>query len=410
MKLPTATVSDALTEVLRAGARRLLEQAIAIEVQEYIDQHADQTDDCGHRLVVRNGYLPEREIQTGIGPVAVRQPRVNDKRLDEDGRRRRFASRIVPRYLRRTKSLDEFIPWMYLKGVSSGDFAETMRALLGESPANLSANAVLRLKEQWRQEWDQWSRRSLEGKRYVYFWADGVYFNIRLEEPDGQKQCILVIIGATDTGQKELVAIQEGYRESEQSWLDLLRDLRDRGLETGPELAVGDGALGFWKALGQIYPKARHQRCWVHKMANVLTKLPQSKHYEAKQRLQSIWMAGTKAEAETAFDEFLKLFKPKFPKAAECLEKDRVPLLNFYDFPAEHWVHVRTTNPIESTFATVRLRTNKTKGHGSRQACLTMVFKLCQSAEKFWRQLNGRLQLQELIDGIQFKDGIKLAA
>lgn len=410
MKLPTAAKVDALTEVLRGGARQLLEQAIEAEVAAYIAEHADQTDVHGHRLVVRNGYLPERQIQTGIGPVAVCQPRVNDKRLNEDGQRIRFSSQILPKYLRRSKNLDELIPWLYLKGVSTGDFGEALKALLGESPANLSANTVMRLKEQWRQEWDQWSARSLEAKRFVYFWADGIYFNIRLEEPQGQKQCILVIIGATDTGEKELVAINEGYRESEQSWLDLLRDLKERGLESGPELAVGDGALGFWKALGQVYPHAREQRCWVHKTANVLGKLPKTQHDPARQMLQSIWMAPTKTEADSAFNGFLNQYKSKYPKASECLEKDRQTLLNFYDFPAEHWVHVRTTNPIESTFATVRLRTHKTKGSGTRQACLTMVFKLCQSAEKSWRQLNGKSQLLEVLAGLKFENGIKAAA
>jgi putative transposase len=411
IKLPIeATATDVLTDLLRTGARQLLAQAIEAEVQSYIEQHADQTDEQGHRLVVRNGYLPERQIQTGIGLVDVRQPRVNDKRVDEQGRRFRFSSTILPKYLRRSKSLDELIPWLYLKGVSSGDFAEALAALLGKSPANLSANTVMRLKAQWILEWDAWSKRSLEGTRYVYFWVDGIYFNIRLEEPDGQRQCILVIMGATDTGRKELVAISDGYREGEQCWLDLLRQLKERGLEAGPELAIGDGALGFWKALRQVYPTTRQQRCWVHKTANVLNKLPRSQQPLAKQKLQSIWMAPTAKQANAALDDFVRQYQPKHPKAAECLEKDRESLLAFYDYPAEHWVHLRTTNPMESTFATVRLRTAKTKGAGSRQACLTMVFKLCQSAQKHWRLLNGRSQLLEVIDGVKFTDGIKAAA
>lgn len=410
MKLPTALPADALTELLRSGARRLLEQAVEAEVKLYIEQHAGLTDARGHRLVVRNGYLPQRRIQTGIGPVEVRQPRVHDQRTDAKGERIRFTSQILPRYLRRTRSIDALIPWLYLKGVSTGDFGEALTALLGESPANVSANTVMRLKEQWRREWEQWSKRSLEGKRYVYFWADGIYFNIRLEEGDSKKQCILVILGATDTGQKELVAIQEGYRESETSWLDVLRELKERGLETGPELAVGDGALGFWKALRQVFPDSRGQRCWVHKTANVLNKLPRSRQVNAKQKLQAIWMAATRSEAQEALGRFLEEYQLKYPKAAECLEKDREALLRFYDFPAEHWVHVRTSNPIESAFATVRLRTDKTKGSGTRQACLTMVFKLCQSAQKFWRPLNGAGEILELLAGIKFTDGIKTAA
>ncbi len=410
MKLPTALPADALTELLRSGARRLLEQAVEAEVKLYIEQHAGLTDARGHRLVVRNGYLPQRRIQTGIGPVEVRQPRVHDQRTDAKGERIRFTSQILPRYLRRTRSIDALIPWLYLKGVSTGDFGEALTALLGESPANVSANTVMRLKEQWRREWEQWSKRSLEGKRYVYFRADGIYFNIRLEEGDSKKQCILVILGATDTGQKELVAIQEGYRESETSWLDVLRELKERGLETGPELAVGDGALGFWKALRQVFPDSRGQRCWVHKTANVLNKLPRSRQVNAKQKLQAIWMAATRSEAQEALGRFLEEYQLKYPKAAECLEKDREALLRFYDFPAEHWVHVRTSNPIESAFATVRLRTDKTKGSGTRQACLTMVFKLCQSAQKFWRPLNGAGEILELVAGIKFTDGIKTAA
>lgn len=410
MNLPLVHSADALTEVLRLGARRLIEQAVASEIQAYIDEHAHQKDAQNHRLVVRNGHLPERQIQTGLGAIPVRMPRINDRRLDETGQRIRFTSRILPKYLRRTKSMEQLIPWLYLKGISSGDFAEALAALLGESAANLSASTVMRLKETWRQEWDSWSARSMQSKRYVYFWADGIYFNVRLEEPDGQRQCILVIIGATDTGCKELVALADGYRESEQSWLDLLRDLKQRGLEIGPELAVGDGALGFWKALRQVYPAAREQRCWVHKTANVLSKLPPSQQSIAKKKLQAIWMAATLAAANQAFDQFLEQYQTKYPKAAECLSKDRSTLLSFYDFPAEHWVHLRTTNPIESTFATVRLRTEKTKGCGSRQACLTMVFKLCQSAQRHWRLLNGRSQLLEIMEGVRFIDGIRAAA
>ncbi len=406
---------DPLTEVLREGARRLLTQAIQAEVDEHIIAHAQERDAIsGHRLVVRNGYMPARTIQTPLGPLEVRQPRVDDRRLelDEPGQRQRlrFTSKILPRYLRRTKTIDQLIPWLYLKGVSTGDFAEALAALLGHEPKNLSANTVMRLKEVWRQEWEAWSARSLEGKRYVYFWADGIYFNIRLEDQVNNRQCILVIIGATDTGKKELVAIAEGYRESEQSWLDLLRELRSRGLEHGPQLATGDGALGFWKALRQVYPQAREQRCWMHKTANVLTKLPQGQQETAKRKLQAIWMAETQAAATDALGAFASLYRDKYPKAVTCLEKDAEALLAFYAFPAQHWVHLRTTNPIESTFATVRLRTDKTKGGGTRQACLTMVFKLCQSAERHWRPLNGCDLLPDVIEGVPFVDGIRQAA
>ncbi len=416
-KLPTAATpagdaGDVLSQILREGATRLLAQAIEAEVQSYIDQHVQERDEQGHRLVVRNGHLPARQIQSGIGPIAVRQPRINDRRIDENGERCRFTSQILPPYLRRTRSLEHLLPWLYLKGVSSGDFGEALTALLGDeaAPRNLSANTVIRLKEIWREEWEKWSARSLEDRRYVYFWVDGIYFNIRLAEPGQERACILVIMGADASGRKELVAIADGFRESEASWLDLLRELKERGLQIGPELAIGDGALGFWKALPQVYPNTGQQRCWVHKEANVLNKLPASHQPAAKRKLHEIWMAASRKEAEAAFDQFTRDYRPKYPKASECLEKDRAALLAFYDFPAEHWVHIRTTNPIESTFATVRLRTAKTKGCGTRQACLTMVFKLCQSAERHWRLLNAKELLEELIAGVIFVDGIRKAA
>lgn len=401
---------DVLTEVLRDGAQRMLALAIEAEVESYIAGHARERDGRGHRLVVRNGHLPQRTIQTPLGDLAVRQPRVHDKRTDADGQRIRFTSAILPPYLRRTKTMEELIPWLYLKGISTGQFGEALSALLGQEPPNLSANTVCRLNELWRREWQTWSGRSLEGKRYVYLWVDGVHFNIRLESPGDDRMCILVVMGATVEGKKELLAVSDGYRESEQSWLDVLRELKDRGLEQAPELAIGDGALGFWKALPQVYPATRPQRCWVHKTANVLSKLPLHQQPQAKKDLQSIWMAGTELEAQSAFDAFLKDYGTKYPKAAECLTKDREHLLAFYDFPAEHWVHIRTTNPIESTFSTVRLRTHKTKGSGSRQACLTMVFKLCQLAERHWQRLRGRELLADVIRGVRFVNGIKEAA
>jgi transposase-like protein len=401
---------DVLTEVLRGSARRLLAEAVEAEVAAYIAEHAEQRDGRGHRLVVRNGHLPQRAIQTSLGPVEVRQPRINDQRVDDQGQRLRFTSAILPPYLRRTRTLADLVPWLYLKGVSTGQLGEALTVLLGQPPANLSASTVARMNEVWRREWQSWSERSLVGKRYVYLWADGVHFNIRLESPENNRLCILVILGATATGEKELLAISDGYRESEQGWLDVLRDLKHRGLTAAPELAIGDGALGFWKALPQVYPTTREQRCWVHKMANVLNKLPQLQQPQAKKELQSIWMAATEAQAETAFDAFVDRYAAKYPKASECLAKDRRELLAFYDFPAEHWVHIRTTNPIESTFATVRLRTHKTKGSGSRQACLTMVFKLCQLAQRRWKRLKGSELIADVIKGVRFVNGIKEAA
>jgi transposase-like protein len=398
---------DVLTEILRQGAQKMLATAIENEVVEYIAEHENQRDACGYRLVVRNGWLLARTIQTGVGPVEVEQPRVNDKRIDENGQRIHFSSKILPPYLRRTKSIDELIPWLYLKGISTGDFTEALQALLGPQAPGLSATNIVRLKESWQQEWADWSKRSLEGKYYVYLWADGVYFNIRLEDPGNNKQCILVLMGATSDGRKELIAIAEGYRESAQSWRELLLDVKNRGLSQAAKLATGDGALGFWAALREIYPATQEQRCWVHKTANVLNKLPKSLHPKAKSMLHDIWMAETRKQADTAFDLFITTFQAKYPKAIECLAKDRDVLLSFYDFPAEHWVHLRTTNPIESTFATVRLRTRRTKGCGSRTACLTMVFKLAQCAERHWRRLNAKELIVEVIRGITFVNGVK---
>lgn len=398
---------DVLTEILRQGAQQMLVEAIEQEVQDYIGRYQDLRNESGHRLVVRNGHLPQRTIQTPVGDVEVKQPRVNDKRMDESGQRMKFSSNILPPYLRRTKSIEELIPWLYLKGVSTGDFTEALQALLGADAAGLSPSTVVRLKETWKQEWADWSKRSLADKEYVYLWADGVYFNIRLEDPNNRKQCILVLMGATSDGKKELIAMTDGYRESEQSWKELLLEVHARGLTTEPKCATGDGALGFWAALAKVYPTTRWQRCWVHKTANVLNKMPKALQPKAKAMLHEIWMAETQADANKAFDLFVKIFQAKYPKAVECLIKDREVLLTFYDFPAEHWVHLRTTNPIESMFATVRLRTHKTKGCGSRTACLMMVFKLAQSAQTRWRVLNGSSLLSEVIQGVKFTDGIK---
>ena len=402
VSLPAATSQDILTNILRDGAQRMLAQAIDAEIAEWIETHRDVCDEAGHRQVVRNGRLPKRTILSGVGAIEVEQPRVLDRRPKDEAEF--FSSKILPPYLSKTKSLEDLIPWLYLKGISTGDFSEALAALDGPSAAGLSASTIVRLKSVWEEEFQQWNKRSLEGKKYVYVWADGVHFNIRLEE---DRLCILVLMGATEDGRKELIAVADGYRESEQSWKSLLLDVKARGLVVDPKLATGDGALGFWKALPQVYPSTREQRCWVHKTANVLDKLPKRLQPEAKDKIHQIWMAPTKVDADKAFDLFVATYEAKYPKATECLSKDRDVLLTFYDFPAEHWIHLRTTNPIESTFATVRLRHRRTKGNGSRLACLTMVFKLMQSAAKRWRLLNGSQLLPEVIAGVQFIDGIK---
>ena len=400
--VPLPSGQDVLTAVLRQGAQKLLTQAIDAEVADWIDGHESCRDEQGHRQVVRNGSLPRRTITTGIGAVEVQQPRVHDRR--PHGEREKFSSVILPPYLRKTKSVEELIPWLYLKGVSTGDFSEALAALLGPEAKGLSASTVTRLKGIWEQEYQDWSKRSLAGKQYVYVWADGVHFNIRLE---GGRQCILVLMGASADGKKELIAIQDGQRESEQSWKELLLDVQARGLTIDPALAVGDGALGFWKALPQVFATTRTQRCWVHKTANVLDKLPKSVQPKAKEMLHAIYLAPSRAEAEKAFDLFVRTYEAKYPKATECLAKDRTALLAFYDFPAEHWLHLRSTNVIESVFATVRLRTDKTKGTGTRIACLTMVYKLMESASRRWRALNGSDLLGDVIAGVVFIDGEK---
>lgn len=404
LQQPGSFSDDPLRDVLRAGARQLLAQAVEAEVESHILAHADLTDGNGRRRVVRHGYLPERDIQTGIGAVEVKAPRVRDRDPGAPGGRIDFTSLILPRYLRRSKSVEELLPWLYLKGISSGGFGEALSALLGPDAPGLSASTIARLKALWWEQYVAWQKRDLSAKRYVYFWADGVYFSPRL---DHERQCILVIIAADANGHKDIIGLMDGYRESEQSWKELLLDLKRRGLERGPDLAVGDGALGFWKALRQVYGQAREQRCWIHKTANVLNKMPKSLQAKAKGHLHDIWMAETKEEAGKAFDYFLSAYGAKYDKAVRCLEKDRDVLLTFYDFPAEHWKHVRTSNPIESTFATVRLRTVKTRGCLSRKTALAMVFKLILSAKAKWRKLDGSSQLAEVFKGVEFKDGIK---
>ncbi len=399
------TFTDSLTEVLRHGARALLVRAVETEVAEFLGQHAELKTDDGRQRLVRHGHLPEREIMTGIGSVAVRQPRVRDRQPGRDGGRIRYTPTILPPYARRSKSLEVLIPILYLKGVSTGEFEEVLAALVGKDAPGLSASTIGRLKEVWAAEHAQWSQRDLSPKRYVYFWADGIHLEARLED---QAQCILVIIGATPEGKKELVGFTDGVRESAQSWRELLLDLKRRGLSVAPEVAVADGALGFWKALGEVWPTTREQRCWVHKTANVLNKLPKSLHAKAKRALQQIWMAETKKDALAAFDVFVDAYGAKYEKAAECLTKDRDVLLAFYDFPAEHWKHLRTTNPIESTFATVRHRTIRSKGCLSNKTALAMVFKLVEAAQKSWRRLRGYNQLPKVVQGVKFTDGIEV--
>jgi putative transposase len=399
-----------LDVLVREGARKMLQAALESEVQNFLEQHASRVDDQGRRLVVRNGHLPTREIVTGAGPLEIAQPRVRDK-SPEVAERVRFSSSILPPYLRKSRSMEELIPWLYLKGISTGDFSDALQALIGPDASGFSANVVVRLKEQWSQEYDTWSKRDLTGKHYVYIWADGIYANVRLEDEANSRQCLLVLMGATAAGEKELIAVIDGYRESKQSWLELLLGLKQRGLTIAPKLAIGDGALGFWAAVREAYPEAREQRCWVHKTANVLNKMPKSVQPKAKADIHEIWQAETRAMGNKAFDHFLEKYGAKYPDACECLKKDREALLTFYDFPAEHWGHLRTTNPIESTFATIRLRHRKTKGNGTRRASLTMMFKLAQTAQSRWRRLNGHQLITLLIEGRIFIDGIlQLAA
>ncbi len=393
-------VRDALTELLRHGARDLIAEAVKAELDGFLLEFAAVRDAQGRRQVVRNGYLPEREVQTGIGSVSVRVPRVRDR----SGSGIRFHSNLLPPYLRRSRSMEELIPWLYLKGVSTGDFGEALSALLGTDAVGLSPSTVSRLTQTWTADYQAWQQRDLSHRRYVYLWADGVYPQARMEDPN---PCLLVIIGADESGRKELLGVWDGCRESELSWKEVLLDLKSRGLVEPPKTAVGDGALGFWKALAQVYPSTRSQRCWVHKTSNVLNKLPKSVQPHAKEHLHRIWMAPTRAEAEDAFNTFVEAYDAKYPKAVECLTRDREELLTFYDFPAQHWRHLRTTNPIESTFATIRLRTAKTRGCLSRNTALTMVFKLALCAQSRWRRLNGSELLNDVVGGVRFEDGVR---
>jgi putative transposase len=393
-------IVDPLNDLLRTGARKLIEHAIEAELQELLSQHAGQQTDSGLATVVRNGYLPERTIQTGIGPVTVRIPKIRSR----TGEPVTFHSALVPPYIRKTRSLEAAIPWLYLKGVSSGEMGEALKVLVGPEATGLSASVVSRLKQAWAQEYRDWRASRLDKDRWVYVWADGIYSGLRAEQA---KLCALVIIGVNERGEKHFLAIEDGVRESTQSWREVLLDLKSRGMNP-VELAVGDGAMGFWAALEEIYPDTRQQRCWMHKTGNVLNTLPKSLQPKAKQALHDIWQADTRNNAEMAFDLFVKTYEPKYPKATLCLQKDREELLAFYDFPAQHWQSLRTSNPIESTFGTIRHRTKRSKGCLSRDGMLHMMFKLSQCAEKNWRKLRGFNYLAKVIEGVPFKDGIEI--
>jgi putative transposase len=407
LRLATESVVEfTLEQIAREGARRALQKAIEDEVADYIEANKDQVDPSNHRLVVRNGHKEPRTILSGVGPIEVHQPRVDDRRVDENGVRFRFTSKILPRYLRKTKAIEELVPWLYLKGISTGEMPDAL-VHLGFDGTGLSATSVTRMLAAWHGEYSDWSKRDLSGKHYLYVWADGIYFGCRLTD---DRPCLLVLMGATADGKKELIAMIDGQRESETSWTSLLLDCKARGLTMAPKLATGDGSLGFWIALSKAFPSTRQQRCWVHKTLNVLDKLPKTEQAAAKRMLHEIWMSAKREDAIKAFDRFIEVYGAKWPRATACLEKDRAELLAFYDFPAEHWQHLRTSNPIESTFATVRLRTYRTKGPGSREAGLAMAFKLARKAESGWRKLNGSEKLQDLIDGIVFVDGERIAA
>jgi transposase-like protein len=402
-------VEDPLTAVLRSGARRLLAQAVEVEVEAEAEAFLAEMRGLrlpdGRERVVRHGLGPERLVQTGIGPVPVQRVKLRDRGAGPEGERIRFSSALLPRWARRTRSLDALLPVLYLRGVSMGDFQEALGALLGRDAPNLSPAVIARLRDGWQADYARWQRRDLSAQHYVYLWADGIYLQARMEP---QAECMLVLIGATPEGKKELVGFQVGMRESAQSWRELLVDLKARGLAIAPELATGDGALGFWTALEEVFPTTRHQRCWVHKTVNVMDKLPKSVQPAAKQDLREIWQAPDRATAETAIATFAEKYGAKYEKAVTCLTKDRDALLTFYDFPAEHWDHLRTANPIESVFATVRHRTVRTKGALSQDTARLMVFQLVMAAARTWRRLKGENQLPKLIQGVTFKNGVEV--
>jgi transposase-like protein len=398
-------IDDPLTDILRAGARKLLAQAIEIEAETFLASLRDLKLPDGRERLVRHGRGPERAIQTGIGPVPVSRVKIRDRGATSDEDRVRFTSALLPKWARRTTSLDALLPILYLRGLSTGNFQEALSALLGKDAPNLSPSVISRLTSEWQGEYERWQARDLSARRYVYVWADGVYLQARMED---QAECLLVLIGATPEGKKELVGFQAGVRESAQSWRELLVEIKRRGLSIPPRIAVGDGALGFWKALDELFPGTHHQRCWLHKAANVLNKVPQSVQPGMKAALREISLAPTRAQAETAIDLFEDAYGARYPKAVECIRKDQPALLAFYDWPAEHWIHLRTTNPIESVFATVRHRTVRTKGALSPTTARLMVFKLVMAAAKTWRRLMGENQLPKVIAGVRFKDGTEI--
>ena len=404
LRLPDE-IDDPLTNILRSGARQLLAQAVEMEAEMFLSAMKAFKLPDGRDRLVRHGYGPERTIQTGIGPVEISRVKVRDRGATGDGDRIRFSSAILPRWARRTKSLDALLPVLYLRGISTGDFQETLAALVGKDAPNLSPAVISRLTAEWKDEYARWQKRDLSARRYVYVWADGVYLQARMED---NAECMLVLIGATPEGKKELIGFQVGARESAQSWRELLVEVKQCGLRIAPEIAVGDGALGFWKAIDEVFPGTRHQRCWVHKTANVLNKVALSVQANMKKDLREVYLAPSRAQAEVAIDVFAEKYGAKHDKAVECLTKDRETLLAFYDFPAEHWDHLRTTNPIESVFATVRHRTVRTKGSLSSTTAKLMVFKLVIAASKSWRRLKGENQLPKVIGGVRFQDGIEV--
>lgn len=388
-----------LESTLRDGALKMLKQALEIEIQEFLKKHESKVDENGYKLVVRNGYHQEREIVTGLGPFSVKAPRVDDRKLPPTDER--FTSAILPKYMRKIPTIDNLIPVLYLKGISTNSFQDALTSILGEGAKGLSSSNIVRLKKSWESDYENWSKRKFNGKQYAYIWVDGIHFNVRLED---ERSCILVIMGADENGKKELIAVEDGFRESELSWKEMLESLKNRGLAT-PKLAIGDGALGFWKALSKVFPTTKRQRCWVHKTANILDKIPKKVQPKAKSLIHEIYMAETEDDARDAYKHFVSTYESKYPKAVSCLTKDEDDLFSFYSFPGIHWTHIRTTNPIESTFATVRLRTKRTKGCGSRMATLTMVWKLCCEAEKRWYRLRGSELINNVIRGDFFKDG-----
>jgi transposase-like protein len=388
---------DELTELIRDGARKLIGEALESEVSELLSSFSGRRDALGRAAVVRNGYQPERAIQTGVGPVTVKVPKVRSR----DGNPVSFRSALVPPYVRKSASLEAALPWLYLKGISTGEMQPALEVLVGSDAKGLSASTVSRLKQQWREDYEGWRHRRLDKDEWAYIWADGIYSGLRAER---QRLCALVIVGVNERGEKHFLAIEDGIRESTQSWREVLLDLKSHGLQA-PELAIGDGALGFWAALEEVFPATRAQRCWMHKTGNVLNALPKSVQPKAKSALHEIWQAATREDAERAFDQFIVTYEAKYPKATACLLKDRESLMTFYDFPAVHWQHLRTTNPIESTFATIRHRTTRTKGCVTRDSMLHMMFKLGECAEKNWRKLRGFAYLAKVVAGVKFING-----